>query len=189
MDLVLIFIFLMSNKKFFSGTASATKLARNFVNDTSFLLYLADTIIPKNLTTHLENMINSNYEMSILSSQIMPYQIGNVGNIEVENNHVIKITEKDLNPKSPLGWSGIAFFKNNYIFKIIEKLNPSVGGEFEITDAMNILLNNNRKIRLCCDLLLCIPYFNASSKVVISYCLSHNLKIHHRKIKLRPYPS
>jgi len=58
----------MSNKKFFSGTASATKLARNFVNDTSFLLYLADTIILKNLTTHLENMINSNYEMSILSS-------------------------------------------------------------------------------------------------------------------------
>ena len=55
-------------QEIFSGTASATKLARNFVNDTSFLLYLADTIILKNLTTHLENMINSNYEMSILSS-------------------------------------------------------------------------------------------------------------------------
>tara|TARA_B110000438_G_scaffold257569_1_gene265756 strand:+ start:495 stop:1448 length:954 start_codon:yes stop_codon:yes gene_type:complete len=133
-------------QEIFSGTASATKLARNFVNDTSFLLYLADTIIPKNLTTHLENMINSNYDMSILSSQIMPYQIGNVGNIEVENNNIIKITEKDLNHKSPLGWSGIAFFKNNYIFKIIEKLNPSTRGEFEITDAMNIVLNNNRKI-------------------------------------------
>ena len=134
-------------QEIFSGTASATKLARNFVNDTSFLLYLADTIIPNNLTTHLENMITSNYEMSILSSQITPSQIGNVGNIEVENNDVIKITEKDLNPKSHLGWSGIAFFKNNYIFKIIEKLNPSERGEFEITDALNIILNNNRKIR------------------------------------------
>ena len=133
-------------QKKFSGTASATKLARNFVGDKSFLLYLADTVIPKNLTNHLEKMIKSNYEMSLLSSKILPSQIGNVGNIEVENNNILKITEKDLSTKSHLGWSGIAFFTNNYIFKIIEKLNPSKRGEFEITDAFNLTLTNNVKI-------------------------------------------
>lgn len=133
-------------QKIFSGTASATKLARNFVGDESFLLYLADTVIPKNLTNHLKKMIKSNYQMSLLSSKILPSQIGNVGNIEVENNNILKITEKDFSTKAHLGWSGIAFFTNNYIFKIIEKLNLSKRGEFEITDAFNLTLTNNVKI-------------------------------------------
>jgi len=130
----------------FSGTASATKLAENFVNGDSFLLYLADTLIPKNLENYLYNMINSNFEISILSSQTDQSKIGNIGNIEVENNHVIKITEKSIISKSNLGWAGIAFFKNDYIFKMIENLQPSQRGEFEITEAMNLALNNNRKI-------------------------------------------
>lgn len=133
-------------QKNFSGTASATKLARNFVGDESFLLYLADTVIPKNLTNHLKKMIKSNYQMSLLSSKILPSQIGNVGNIEVENNNILKITEKDFSTKAHLGWSGIAFFTNNYIFKIIEKLNLSKRGEFEITDAFNLSLTNKVKI-------------------------------------------
>ncbi len=133
-------------QKIFSGTASATKLAKNFVGDQSFLLYLADTIIPKNLNNHLEKMIKSNNEISILSSKILPSQIGNVGTIEVKKNNVLKITEKDLNSKSHLGWSGIAFFSNDYIFQMIEKLNPSQRGEFEITDAFNLILTNKIKI-------------------------------------------
>lgn len=136
----------------FSGTASATKLARNFINGSPFLLYLADTIIPKNLENYLHNMIISNFEISLLSSQINSSEIGNVGNVEVENECVSKITEKTLSSKSNLAWAGIAFFKNNYIFKMIEYLSPSQRGEFEITDAMNLILENNMKIgNFTCD--------------------------------------
>ncbi len=131
----------------FSGTASATKLAENFVNEDSFLLYLADTIIPKNLEHYLQNMINSNFEISILTSQIDNSKIGNVGNVEIEKDHVLKITEKSIISESNLSWAGIAFFKNNYIFKIIENLQPSQRGEFEITEAMNLVLDTNKKIK------------------------------------------
>ena len=130
----------------FSGTASATKLAENFVHDDSFLLYLADTIIPKNLENHLQNMIDSDFEICILSSETDQLKIGNVGNIEVKADYVLKITEKSIISKSNLSWAGIAFFKNNYIFKIIENLQPSQRGEFEITEAMNLILIHNRKI-------------------------------------------
>lgn len=136
----------------FSGTASATKLARNFINGSPFLLYLADTIIPKNLENYLHNMITSNFEISLLSSQINSSEIGNVGNVEVENDCVSKISEKTLSSKSNLAWAGIAFFKNNYIFEMIECLTPSQRGEFEITDAMNLVLDNNVNIgNFTCD--------------------------------------
>ena len=139
-------------QEIFSGTASATKLAKNFVNDSSFLLYLADTIIPKNLRNYMQNMINSNFEINLLSSQINSSEIGNVGNIEVKNEYVSKISEKTLSSKSNLAWAGIAFFKNNYIFEMIECLTPSQRGEFEITDAMNLVLENNIKIgNFTCD--------------------------------------
>jgi NDP-sugar pyrophosphorylase family protein len=139
-------------QKTFSGTASATKLASFFVKGSPFLLYLADTIIPKNLGNYLHDMITSNSEISILSSQINSSEIGNVGNIEVENDYVSKITEKTLNSKSNLAWAGIAFFKNDFIFKMIEKLSPSQRGEFEITDAMNLVLDNNVNIgNFTCD--------------------------------------
>ncbi|MDC1136659.1 sugar phosphate nucleotidyltransferase [Nitrosopumilus sp.] len=139
-------------QEIFSGTATATKLAKNFVNDSPFLLYLADTIIPKNLRNYIQNMINSNFEINLLSSQINSSEIGNVGNIEVKNECVSKISEKTLSSKSNLAWAGIAFFKNNYIFKMIEQLSPSQRGEFEITDAMNLVLENNVKIgNFTCD--------------------------------------
>ena len=139
-------------QEIFSGTASATKLARNFINGSPFLLYLADTIIPKNLENYLHNMITSNFEISLLSSQINSSEIGNVGNVEVENDCVSKISEKTLSSKSNLAWAGIAFFKNNYIFEMIECLTPSQRGEFEITDAMNLVLENNIKIgNFTCD--------------------------------------
>ena len=130
----------------FSGTASATKLAENFVHNDSFLLYLADTIIPKNLENHLQNMMCSDFEICILSSQTDQSKIGNVGNIEVENDCVLKINDKSIISKSNLSWAGIAFFKNDYIFKIIENLQPSQRGEFEITEAMDLVLTHNRKI-------------------------------------------
>jgi dTDP-glucose pyrophosphorylase len=146
-------------QKFFSGTASATKLAENFVHGDPFLLYLADTIIPKNLDIHLQNMINSNSEISILSSQIDSSKISNVGNIEVKNNFVLKITEKSLLSKSNLSWAGIAFFKDNHIFEIIKNLQSSQRGEFEITEAMNLILCNNIQI----ENFVCNKYVDAGT--------------------------
>lgn len=131
----------------FVGTASATKLTKSFVNEEPFLLYLADTIIPYNLEENLQRIISNDSEIGLLSAKIQKNNIKNVGNIEVKDDFVIKINEKSLDSKSDLGWAGVAFFKSNYIFEIIDELNPSFRNEFEITEAMNLMLNHNRKIR------------------------------------------
>tara|TARA_B110000438_G_C15789992_1_gene640227 strand:+ start:746 stop:1699 length:954 start_codon:yes stop_codon:yes gene_type:complete len=136
-------------QKKFSGTASATKLSENFVSNDPFLLYLADTVIPENLKDILSKMIKSNSKISILSSKIDSSKIGNVGNIEIKNNFIVKITEKSFSSKSNLSWAGIAFFKGNEIFKIIKNLSPSKRGEFEITEAMNLTLNNKIENFIC----------------------------------------
>ena len=79
-----------------------------------------------------------------------------MGNVVTKDNLVISLSEKSNDPSSNLAWAGLAFFKNNFIFKIIESLNVSHRGEYDITDAMNRLE----------------PYLNAgTTSDVINYIL------------------
>ena len=91
-------------------------------------------------------MIKTNSEIHILASEVSIENIPNVGTIEINKNRVIKINEKSSNPSSNLAWAGITFFKNNLIFRILEKLSLSTRGEYEITDAMNNLLDLKKDI-------------------------------------------
>jgi glucose-1-phosphate thymidylyltransferase len=133
-------------QKEFKGTADATNYAREFVGSDKFLLYLTDTLIP-GLENYLKNMLNQDPEIEILSAKIDDSEISSAGNIELDGDYVKEISEKPKHSKSNLAWAGIALFKSNLIFKIIENLKPSFRGEYEITDAMNQVLQNNKKIK------------------------------------------
>ena len=128
------------------GTADAVYYSREFVGDSSFLLYLSDTLVP-GLHNYLKNMLATKSEVDILSSSVSTFEITKVGNIETNNGYVRKLSEKSSKSKSNLAWAGITLFKNNYIFEMIKKLNPSFRDEYEITEAMNLLLQNDKKIK------------------------------------------
>lgn len=131
----------------YQGTANATNYARKFVGSDKFLLYLSDTIIPKGLHEHAQCMLTEDSEASILSAKISLDKIANAGNIEVDDGYVKNIVEKSSTSKSDLAWAGVALFRSNFIFQIIEKLTSSLRGEYEITDAMNLMLANNKIIK------------------------------------------
>lgn len=131
----------------YKGTADATNYARKFVGKDKFLLYLSDTIIPKGLHEHVQCMLTEDSEANILSAKVSLDKIANAGNIEDENGYVKKIVEKSSTSKSDLAWAGVALFRSNSIFQIIEKLTSSLRGEYEITDAMNLMLANNELIK------------------------------------------
>ena len=129
------------------GTAHATLCAKNFVGNDKFLLYLSDTLIPFDLQSKLQEMKTDKNDISILSSQSFINDSGSVGNIIIENNFVKEISEKSKNPKSRLAWAGVAFIKDNSIFDFIKKLSLSDNSEYDITEAMNLALKNNKNIK------------------------------------------
>ncbi len=130
----------------YKGTAHATYCAKDFVKNDSFLLYLSDTLIPFEINFLLSKMIKLE-EISILSSENFANVSMSVGNILVEKNYVHQISEKSHTLKSKLAWAGVAFFNDSSIFNIIENLPLSSRGEYDITEAMNLMLKNNVKIR------------------------------------------
>jgi len=127
------------------GTAHALQCAKSFVGNDPFLVYLSDTIIP-NVDDYIKKMIDDKCEISILSSEIES-ETANIGNIKIKDNFVTEITEKSGQSDSKLAWAGVAFFKNNSIFEILEDQKPSHTGEYEITESLNLALQKNHKVR------------------------------------------
>ena len=128
------------------GTAHATFLARDFIGNDEFLLYLADTIITEDLNNFLKNC-QSGFDIKIVSSKVSKDESHSVGKIYFKNNDVVtKISEKSNSDSIILAWAGIAFFKSNQIFKIIEKLKISIRNEYDIVDAFNNFIEEGKKI-------------------------------------------
>jgi len=130
-----------------NGTANATYLAKDFVGNNPFLLYLADTIIPNDLEHFLQNVTFDNSDVTLLSSKISPNQTKSVGNILVNDGIVKEISEKSQIEGTKFGWAGLAFFKSHLIFKTIENLHLSRTKEFEITEAIGNMLRDGKIIK------------------------------------------
>ena len=83
----------------YKGTAHAMYLAKDFVKNDPFLLYLADTIIPLDLNDKLSKMVSDVNSMSILSSKSFVNDSNSVGNVVVKDNFVKSISEKSGNSR------------------------------------------------------------------------------------------
>jgi len=125
------------------GIAHAIRLCKEFVGNEKFLVFLGDNIIQKSIKDFVENFKNSNYDATVLLCEVdNPSRFGIA---DVENEKILKITEKPKNPTSNLAVTGI-YLLTPIIFEIIDNLKPSWRNELEITDALDDLLKQNNRI-------------------------------------------
>jgi len=125
------------------GIAHAIRLCKEFVNNEKFLVFLGDNIIQKPITDFVENFNKSDYDATILLCEVdNPSRFGIA---DVENEKIVKITEKPKKPTSNLAVTGI-YLLTPLIFEVIDNLKPSWRNELEITDALDNLLKQNDNI-------------------------------------------
>ena len=65
------------------------------------------------------------------------------GVLEIDDDHVVKLEEKPEMPKSNLVNCGLYIFDES-VFSALKKLQPSARGEYELTDAIKILIEKGR---------------------------------------------
>ena len=128
------------------GTADALKQTKFFVQNRPFLLHLGDAINPNALRENIKNMLHDECSISLLVCPIDNSRKKHVGNIEMINNNIVKISEKSLSSTTNFFWAGVIFFKNDLIFQKLENLKVSHTGEYEITDAINDLILDGIRI-------------------------------------------
>ena len=125
------------------GIAHAISLCENFIHNEKFVVFLGDNIIQRKINDYVLDFEKSDASASLLLCEVNnPSQFGIA---EIENNKIIKITEKPKNPPTNLAVTGI-YFLTPYIFEIIKKLKPSWRNELEIADALQILVEEGEEI-------------------------------------------
>jgi len=125
------------------GIAHAIRLCKEFVNNEKFLVFLGDNIIQKSIRDLVENFNKSDYDATVLLCEV--YIPSRFVIADVENEKIVKITEKPKKPTSKLAVTGI-YLLTPLIFEVIDNLKPSWRNELEITDALDNLLKQNDNI-------------------------------------------
>ena len=119
------------------GIAHAINLCKKFVGNEKFLVFLGDNIIQKSI-----NDISQKFESSDNDALILLCKVENpeqFGIADVKENKIVKIMEKPKNPPTNLAVTGI-YFLTPKIFDIFSRLKPSWRDELEITDALQMML-------------------------------------------------
>jgi bifunctional UDP-N-acetylglucosamine pyrophosphorylase/glucosamine-1-phosphate N-acetyltransferase len=118
------------------GTADALRAAKDLVSK-KFLVLNGDMIVT---SEDLKNLIRCQTPCMSISSTDHPSDFGVV---MVEDGKVTALEEKTKTPKSNLINAG-AYLFDTEIFELVDRVNPSSRGEFELTDALNVFIGEKR---------------------------------------------
>jgi len=121
------------------GIAHAINLCSDFIGNNKFVVYLGDNILRTGLSSYVQKFESSSNDAQILLSEVEnPSQFGVV---EIKEDKILKIIEKPKNPPSNFAVIGV-YFLTPKIFEIIKHLKPSWRGELEITEALQLLMDD-----------------------------------------------
>jgi len=126
------------------GISHAVRLCKNFIGKDKFVVYLGDNVLRTGLVHYTKKFVSSKADAMILLCEVEdPHRFGIA---ELDGKKIKKIVEKPKNPTSNLAVIGV-YFLTPKIFDIIDKLKPSWRGELEISDALQMMMDNNLTIQ------------------------------------------
>ncbi len=125
------------------GLAHAVSFAKDFVAGDPFVLYLGDAMYSKGFADLKLKFIESGCaNLNLVKAVDDPSRFG-VAN--VEGDRIVKLVEKPKNPESNLAMAGLYFFGPE-IWEVFPRLEPSARGEYEITDAIQMMIDEGKNV-------------------------------------------
>jgi len=134
------------------GLAHCVLIAREFLGDDDFVMYLGDNLLQQGLGEFVERFeaVRAHEGDTAPCAQILlahvddPRQFG-VAEIDGAGD-VVRLVEKPADPPSDLALVGVYLFDTR-IHEAVRAIAPSPRGELEITDAIQWLLDNGFRVR------------------------------------------
>jgi len=127
------------------GLAHAVGCARGFVDDDPFVVYLGDDLMREGIDDLVADFDPATYDAGIGLQKVD--EPSRYGVVDVDDREdVVGLVEKPNDPPSNLALIGIYVF-TPAIFEQIEPLEPSWRGELEITEAIQGLLEDGRRVQ------------------------------------------
>jgi glucose-1-phosphate thymidylyltransferase len=126
------------------GLAHAVLVARDFLGDDDFVMYLGDNFIVGGIAELVEEFRAARPDAQIMLTQVADPREFGVAELD-ESGQVIGLEEKPAQPKSDLALVGVYMF-TPCVHQAVRSLQPSWRGELEITEAIQRLIDDGRKV-------------------------------------------
>jgi glucose-1-phosphate thymidylyltransferase len=137
------------------GLAHCVLIAQDFLGDDDFVMYLGDNMLQQGLKEFVdafegERSRGPGTDGRVLSAQILLAHVDDPRQSGVAvlgaDGEVVQLIEKPDDPPSDLAVVGVYLFDPD-IHNAVRAIEPSARGELEITDAIQWLIDNGRRVR------------------------------------------
>lgn len=126
------------------GLAHAVKISRDFLGDERFVMFLGDNVIEGGIGQLISDFASSDWNSQIVLKEVEnPWAYG-VAELKADGS-IQNLVEKPKNPRSNLALVGIYMF-DEHIWEAVNSIQPSKRGEYEITDAIQWLVNAGLRV-------------------------------------------
>ncbi|MBN2303203.1 MAG: glucose-1-phosphate thymidylyltransferase [Anaerolineae bacterium] len=125
------------------GLAHAVSLCQPFIGDEPFIVYLGDNIFQDSMKA-----LYTRFEETGAGAALALTEVHNpsaFGIAELDGDTIIRLVEKPQDPPSNLAVAGVYVFQPA-IFDAIQHIKPSWRNEYEITDAIQYLLDDGKQV-------------------------------------------
>jgi glucose-1-phosphate thymidylyltransferase len=127
------------------GLAHAVLIAQDFLGEDDFVMYLGDNFVIGGIAGLVDEFRAGRPDAQIMLTTVPdPRQFG-VAELD-ELGEVVGLEEKPPEPKSDLALVGVYIF-TAAVHEAVHQLKPSGRGELEITEAIQWLIDNGRRVR------------------------------------------
>jgi glucose-1-phosphate thymidylyltransferase len=126
------------------GIAHGIGLARDRMGQSGFVTFLGDNFLTHGIAGHAQTFASSGADAGVLLKH-MP-DARDFGVARFENERLVEVIEKPAVPPTDLAVIGIYFF-TPCVFDAIDAIKPSARGEYEVTDAIQHLIDSGRSVR------------------------------------------
>jgi glucose-1-phosphate thymidylyltransferase len=127
------------------GLAHAVSCARDYVGDEPFLVYLGDNLLQNGVKKLITEFPQSRANATIVLTEVEDPRSFGVAVLKAKGSVITRLIEKPQKPPSRLAVVGVYLF-DQHIFEAIEAIKPSRRGELEITDAIQCLIDQGRRV-------------------------------------------
>ncbi|HLI23333.1 MAG TPA: glucose-1-phosphate thymidylyltransferase [Acidimicrobiales bacterium] len=130
------------------GLAHCVLIARDFLGDDDFVMYLGDNLLQQDLGSFVdafETARGGGVHAQILLKPVPDPQRFGVAELDADGR-VVGLAEKPEAPKSNLALVGVYLFDRS-VHQAVAAIEPSARGELEITDAISWLIDHGYSVR------------------------------------------
>ena len=126
------------------GLAHAVKISRDFLADDPFVMFLGDNVIQGGISQLIHDFADSDWNSQIVLKEVENPSAYGVAQLRPDGS-IERLIEKPDVPPSNLALVGIYMF-DRHVFDAVDAIKPSARGEYEITDAIQWLIDHGHTV-------------------------------------------